>query len=148
MKKQQALNKLKDLESEIEKLKNIINEPEDLFDKISNYKDVCRELNEKEYTECDFSHIENKTDRLQILAFTKIKQLQRLFNGNWVAKFDGKQQNWYPYFTNSSDGLGLVFYSSYDYHYSGSDGRVAFFKDKKTSDFIGKTFTNIHREIK
>lgn len=147
MKKQQALNKLKDLESEIEKLKNIINEPEDLFGKISNYKDVCIELNEKEYAECDFSHIENKTDRLQILAITKMKQIQRLFNGNWVAKFDGRQQNWYPFFTGYGFGM-LQCGSFYITHCDHSSGQVAFFKDRKTSDFIGKTFTDIYREIK
>lgn len=146
MRKQQALDKLKDLESEIEKLKDIINQPEDLFSKIRNYSDVCKELNEEELTECHFNFIKNKSQRLQTLAFNKIKQIQRLFNGDWEAKFDGKQENWYPYFTG--DGVGMVFYGSYDYCYGYSGGQVAFFKNREISDFVGKTFIDIYREIK
>ena len=143
MKKQQALDKLKDLESEISKLKDIINQPEDLFSKIKNYFDVCKELNEKEITSFDFGSNINKKDLNKLINAAKIKQIERLFNGDWIPKFDGKQYNYYPYFTGI--GVGVVFYdSSYCY---GSLGQVAYYKDKKTSDFVGKMFIDIYREI-
>ncbi len=143
-KKEEALNKIKDLESEIEKLKIIINQPEDLFSKIKNYSDVCKELKEDEIKESDFKFL-HKNDRKKAINFAKVKQIERLFNGDWEVKFDSNQQNWFPYFT-SGGSSGLVFLSSGCYD-DCSYFEVGFFKDKKTSDFVGKTFIDIYREL-
>lgn len=129
MNKQEALAKYKDIESELLKLKKIIEAPEDLFSKIKNYSDVCRELGESE----------------QNCPYKKIKQIEKLFNGDWVKDWRNKNQpKYYPYFEYV--GSGLVFAGS---HYDGSYacGQVAFYQDKQTSDFIGKTFPSIYREI-
>ncbi len=141
--KQQALEKIQDLESEIAKLKVIINQPEDLFSKINNYSDVCKELKEDEVEESDFKFL-HKNDRKKAVSFAIIKQIERLFNGDWKIKFDGTQNNWYPYFNGSS--RGLVFSGSI-YYCSCYVDEVSFFKDKQTSDFVGKTFIDIYREL-
>lgn len=143
MNREKALSKFKDLELEMSKLKIIIEQPEDLFSKINNYSDVCKELNEQELTEKNYSFIKNKKDRLKQLAFGKLKQIERLFNGDWIAIFNGSQQNWYPYFTPAGGSLVFCF-SSYFSDYCGG---VGFFKDRKTSDFVGKGFIDIYREL-
>ena len=143
-KQEEALNKIKDLESEIEKLKVIINQPEDLFSKIKNYSDVCKELKEDEIKESDFKFL-HKDDRKKAISFAKVKQIERLFNIDWKVKFDGNQQNWFPYFALGGSG-GLVFSYS-DCYYDCCYCEVGFFKDRKTSDFVGKTFIDIYREL-
>lgn len=130
MNKQEALAKYKDVESELLKLKKIIEASETLFNKIKNYSDVCKELYEKEET----------------CPIKKIKQIERLFNSFWKKDWKNKnQEKWYPYFEYTSSG-GLVFYSS-SYCYFSTYGPVAFYKDKETSDFVGKTFLDIYKEI-
>lgn len=147
MKKEEANKKLKELEKEfnnkVSELRKIIEQPEDLFGKIKNYSDVCKELNEKEFTLDSLTSLPEYL-RIKTLAFLKIKQIEKLFNGDWKPKFDGKQYNYYPYFTGI--GLGMVFYGSYD-SCDFSYGQVTFYKDKETSNFVGKTFIDIYREL-
>lgn len=145
MKNKEALDKLKDLESELEKLKNIINQPEDLFNIVTDYSSVCKLLKEEELFENSYYFIKNDKARRRSLANGKIEQIQRLFNGDWLPKFDGNQYNYYPYFTGGNGGL-LGFVDSYYRCYYYVD-LVAFYKDKKTSNFIGKTFIDIYREL-
>lgn len=138
MTKQEALQKIKELEE-------FINQPEDLFSKIKNYSDICKELGEEELKESDFKFL-HKKDRKKALNQAIISQGARLFNGDWEARFDGKQKNWYPYFAIGS-GMVLGFDSSgciYSYCYGGFTG---YFKDQKTSDFVGKLLITNYREL-
>lgn len=136
MNKQEALQKIKELEE-------FINQSDNLFS-ITTYKEVCKKLKEKELTLKDYTFLpENR--RKKALAQGKIQQLEALFNGTWKAKLDGNQKNWYPYFIVGSGGV-LGFDDSY-YDYTYCDGFTGFFKDKETSDFIGKTFIDIYREL-
>ncbi len=129
MDKEEAKKQLKSLQKEVDKLTEIINKPGDLFSKIKNYSDVCSELGEDKET----------------CPYKKIKQIEKLFNGNWIKDFSGNQKNWYPYFEYKA-GLGLVFCGSDD-SYGYSYCVVAFYKDEKTSNFCGKTFQDIYNQL-
>lgn len=129
MNKAQALAKYKDIEAELLKLKYIIESPEDLFSEIRNYSDVCKKLGENEV----------------YCPYQQIKQIEKLFNGDWKKNWDNKNQSkYYPYFEQKSSGL--VFYYSYSC-YDDFSGQVAVYKDSKTSDFVGKTFIDIYKRL-
>jgi hypothetical protein len=103
---------------------------DDLFSKIKTYIDVCKELGEKPAKS----------------PYDKIKQIEKLFCGNWKKDFsNNNQRKWYPYFVWNNSG-GLVFDGSLCDH-SFFFGRVAYFPDEKTSNFVGRTFIDIYREL-
>lgn len=112
---------------------------------VTTYKEVCKRLGIKELTIKDFKQFEG--DALKMLSFHQIKNLERFFNGNWVA--DWKNQNqykYYPYFTLSSSG-GLVFTDSCCVSFR-FYGDVGYYLDSKTSDHIGKNFIDIYNNLK
>lgn len=128
--KEDAKKKIVQLKKEIDKLQAIVDKKDTLFDRIKTYKDVCKELKEKE----------------SICPYTKLKQIEKLFNGSWIKDWTNRnQQKWYPYFDFDSPG-GLVFYGS-DSRYCFSNGGVAFYKDRETSDYVGKTFINEYLDV-
>ena len=116
---------------------------EDIFT-ANTYSKVCTRLKEKEYTLRDFSSF-TKSDQPKLLAFAKIKQLERYFNQNWTVNWKNTNQYKYrPYF--ESRGSGLVFDGSIDCLWN-FNAAVGFFKDKETSDFVGKTFIDIYKDL-
>ncbi len=118
-------------------------ENEDLFS-ITTYSEVCKRLKIKELTIKDFKKFGE--DALKMLGFHKIKNLERLFNGNWVKDWKNQSQyKYYPYFTINSSG-GLVFFGSYA-GYVVCYGPVGYYKDSKTSDHIGKNFKDVYENI-
>lgn len=129
--------KIDDLESkfsdELDKLRKELKElpkTKDLFS-ITTYSEVCKELKEKEET----------------CPYKKVKQLEKLFNQGWIKDWINKDQyKYYPYFTINEFGR-LVFRGS-GYGYASFGGEVGFYKDKQTSDHIGKNFISIYEEIK
>ena len=117
-----------------------------IFDKIRSYSDVCKELKIKELLLSDFSFLP-VDQQLKTLNFHKLKNIEKLFNENWKVNWaDSNQTKWYPWFRYKKSLAGLGFIDSgcnYDYSY----GAVAFFKDEKTSNFIGKTFIDVYKGI-
>lgn len=129
MKKSEAQLQLISLQKEIDKLTKIINTPENLFEKIKTYKDVCLELEENEET----------------LPYLKIKQIEKLFSQGWKKDWSNKSQyKYFPIFELT--GSGWSYYCSH-YRYSVSNGEVAFYPDEKTSSFCGKTFIREYTEF-
>jgi hypothetical protein len=117
-----------------------------LFDKIRSYSDVCEELGEKELSLSDFDFLDIEY-RNKILNQSKLKQIEKLFNFDFKIDWSNHNQyKYYPYFEVSGSGLGLGFYGSY-YDGSGFGGLPAYFKDRETSDFVGKTFVDIYKEL-
>ena len=114
------------------KIEEVINKKSSIRDlfSITTYKEVCEELEENQ----------------EICPYRKIKQIEKLFNRGWIKDWSDKNQyKYYPYYTIDGSG-GLVF------NRSGCNcglftGQVAFYKDKETSDHIGKNFINIYKEI-
>lgn len=102
-----------------------------LIERIRYYEDVCRELGED----------------VKESPYDKIKQIEKLFYKGWVKDWSNvNQYKYYPYFVFSSSIGGLVFGDS------GSDldlcgGQVAYFPTREISDFVGKTFVDIYREL-
>lgn len=115
---------------------------ENLFD-VTTYSEVCKRLNEKEYNIKDFEQFGILTNRL--FNITKILQIAKFFNGDWVSKFDGVQYNYYPWFTDG--GGGFIFCGS-GYADSFFCSMVAYYKDSKTSDHVGKHFIDIYKELR
>ena len=109
--------------------KDYVQETQNLFDKIKNYSDVCKELNEREESD----------------PIKKIKQIAKLFNGDWRVNFNGSQRNWYPYFHYSGGGCRFDGSGCRDVRFY---GMVSYYKDEKTSNFVGKTFSDVYMELK
>ena len=131
--KKEINSKINKLEKELSQLKELVNKDEivDLF-KIDKYSEVCKQLKIVEKTESNF-------DTLKEFRYHQIQNIAKLFNGNSTNNI------YYPYFTKN--GSGLVFCrSSYvvGYYY----GQVAYYKNRITSDYIGKTFINIYNDLK
>lgn len=112
---------------------------------VTTYKEVCKRLKIKELSIKDFAQFGE--DALKQLAFHQIKNLERFFNGDWIADWKNQSQyKYYPYFTLNSSG-GLVFLGS-DCVYFYFLGRVGYYKDPKTSDHVGKNFKDIYENLK
>lgn len=115
-----------------------------LFDKVRNYSDVCYYLNVKELTIESFNFL-SEEEAIKQLAFHQIKNIEKLFNDGWTVSIeDNNQYKYFPYFTLLS--CGLVFSDS-GHGSSFWAGSVGVYKDSKTSDFIGKTFIDIYKNI-
>lgn len=144
--RQEALERIAICEEEMAKLKKIIKEPIDYIkEKVNSYSEVCKLLNEKEYTLSDFNWLPEYL-RKKMLVTTKINQIAKLFNGDWKLEIlDSNQEKWFPYFDIKA-GVGLVFYGS-SYGYYASVGQVVYLRDKRTSDYIGNSFIEIYREF-
>ena len=115
--------------------------PKDLFS-IKSYSELCAYAGIKELTEEDFSQFDNPK---QMLAFHQIKNIEKVYNEGWKPDFnDAEQKKYYPYF--ELKGGRWSFYGSY-YSFVNFCGFVGLYKDKKTSDFVGKTFINIYIKV-
>lgn len=117
---------------------------DDLFS-IKTYTEVCKKLKIKELTEKDFSFLPKEQIKKQ-LSLHKIQNISKLYNGDWEPNWnDINQYKYYPYFEYKQVG-GFGFYSSHVY-YSSSPGSVTYFKDKQTSDYVGKILIDIYNEF-
>ncbi len=117
--------------------------PENLF-AFDTYSKVCKKLGEEELTINDFKFL-HEDDRAKILAKAQIAQLERFFNQGWVPNWkDQSESKYYPYFEYKA-GHGWVF-DAYYFHCYYSYGEVAFYKDAKTAEFVGKTFLSIYKQ--
>jgi hypothetical protein len=146
MDKKQALKELKELKDRADKLEAIINAPESLIGSITTYKQVCKALDNAELTLSDFSFLPTE-DRKKTLAFHKLQQIAKLFNGDWKPDWkNSNQYKYYPYFNVASGGLGFCA-SGFDFSFSFCNSFVVYFKDKETSDYVGKTFLSIYKDF-
>jgi len=116
-----------------------------LFDKIKNYSDVCKDLGEDELKLSDFNFL-SKDYRKKAFNQAKLQQIQKLFNGDWKLDWsDTTQYKWFPYFEIKVSG-GIGFYVTY-FHSSHFGDAPAYFKYEETSNFVGKLFIDIYKEL-
>ncbi len=102
----------------------------DIFE-YDTYSKVCKALKEKEQT----------------IPYLRIKQIEKLFNRGWKPNWkDTNEYKYYPYFTVGSGG-GLVCNFCYC-RFNVYSGEVAFYKDKETAIFVGKTFINEYKSFR
>lgn len=137
MNKQEAKQQLNNLQKEVDRLKEIINKSDDLFS-ITTYKEVCEKLGEKQITNCDFGNLPY-CDVNKLVAFARIKQLERLYNENWEAKFNDKQYNYYHWF-KKLNGSWRCYLAGCNCSDSGCCAGL--FKNEKIAKYIGQTFLN------
>jgi hypothetical protein len=142
-----AYQMLKFDKSNIIKNKKKLLDEIDLFDKIKNYSDVCFELDIDELTIDSFNFITDEKDRLKIFRFYQIKQIEKVFNQNWIIDWSNTNQyKYYPWFKLSSSS-GLVGFAGSAYDHAGSCAGVGFFKNSEISNYVGKTFIDIYTDI-
>ena len=114
---------------------------EELIETVKTYKDVCLELNEKEYSLNDFLFLPEKY-RIKHLTTIQLQQISRLFNGDWVINWTNTEQyKHFPYFQKS--GSGWRFSGSLCY-YDTTDGSVVYYQTSKIATFVGKQFLKIY----
>lgn len=140
--KKELEKQAENLQKELDKLKLEIQKCDeiDVF-KITTYKEVCKALGESEFTLKDFKFI-NVSENLskKLLATARIEQLERLYNKDWKKDYNNKNQYkyrpWFEFVNNnwrfgdSGDGCWCDF------------AVIGVFKNKATSDHVGKTFLN------
>lgn len=142
MNNQEALKKINTLEKELSEHKDIVNKTDNLFNIIKTYDDVCRALGENKITIDNFNNINDIILLSKLVAFARLKQIERLFNDNWKINWnDFKQKKYYCWFEKKNSGW--VFGGCSDCYFIFSYGQVAYFKDKETCNYVGNTFKDI-----
>lgn len=85
------------------------------------------------------------TREIRLNAFSKIELIKEVVNQGWIEDWNNNNEyKYYPWF--NFDSGGFRFYGSYS-GYSGFDSGLAFYKTKKISDFVGKTFLKEYKEF-
>ena len=83
------------------------------------------------------------------IAYKQAKLIAKVLRGEWEPDWNnGNQQKWYPYFEWSS-GSGFGFSRSF-YLFTYADSSVCSrlcFPTRELSDYFGKQFIEIHREL-
>lgn len=70
---------------------------------IKNYSEVCQKLHIRELTIEDFQVYRDHSKKF--FAFFRLKVIEKLFNGNWVADWNNSNQTkYYPYFYRDGSG--------------------------------------------
>lgn len=125
-----AVTMIRNIDKVSKEEKKLLNKVK-LIDRIRYYEDVCKELNEP----------------IKESPYDKIKQIEKLFCKGWIKDWsDSSQYKYYPYFIYSGSIGGLVFHVSY-YGADYCGGVVAYYPSREISDFVGKTFVDIYREL-
>jgi hypothetical protein len=116
---------------------------------VTTYKEVCKRINEpmievaSHYGALDDTSVNQK----KLVAWLKIQQLKKFFNGDWKENFnDINQQKWFPYFSKvDGDSRGFEGSACRNRSYPSV---AAYYKDEATSNHIGKTeeFADIYKD--
>lgn len=117
----------------------------DVFYRIRNYSDICKELNIEELTIEHFKFLPLEQQRRQ-LAYHKLCNISKVFNGNWIPDFkNSSQYKYFPYFTKNKNGSWSVISSSAAYYFGYSLlGFGLYFKDEKTALHVVNLFLEIY----
>lgn len=112
---------------------------------IKDYADVHIALERELLREDDFRFLPEDQIK-KMLAFHKIKNIEKLLNGNWKADFnDSSQRKWYPYFEKVSGEAWRL--HCCDFRYFSSDGQVAFYETEEKARFVGTKFLDIYIDL-
>lgn len=119
----------------------------DLFS-ITTYEEVCKALNERQIENDSFdstNQILNKSVIKRLIATYKLEQIERLFNQNWKKDWNNQNQyKYYPYFKKELGGWVFCLVTDGSVR---SLAAVAYYKDRQTAEYVGKTFINIYKDI-
>lgn len=104
----------------------------------TTYSEVCKRLNEKELQMSDFGFTCN-ADTKKILAFVKIKQLERYFNQKWIPDWSNFSEYKYYLLYEFKNG-GWVFGGVL--RACSSFAEVGFYKTEKIAKHIQTYFNS------
>jgi len=131
-------------EAQLKVFKSIFKEykKEDVFS-VKTYSQVCKKLGIKELTIKDFREFGENSKKM--FNFYKIKNVEKFFNGTWVADWNNTSQyKYYPYWYKNSSGWSLHAADGGSYGYFGS---VGYYKDNKTALHVGEHFKDVYFEL-
>jgi hypothetical protein len=111
------------------------------YTEIKTFEDACDELG------IDPDDVYNKKDLPDEIAFKKLKVIAKAINNGWVPNWNDKNQyKWFPYFNLSS---GFCFSHSTcrcTITYTSVGSRLCF-ETKEQSDYVGKQFDDLYKEL-
>ena len=107
-----------------------------IFDRIKDYNDVCKELNIDELTTKDFKFLP-ADQRQKQLAYHKLLNIKKLLD-------TGKKTHllWFPLFDLSRKNIKFL-YSSWEHNTSARSHMR--FHDKEVCKFVGRVFSDIYQ---
>lgn len=138
-------NKPVEIELTDEQVKFVTKKSTKITDRVKTFQDA---LNELGIDEDDFNESCEDLD-VDEIAYRKLKIISKVLNGGWKPDY-GNSNEWkyYPYFLyNKNSGFGFTA--------SGADRELAFgasgarlvLKSKELSDYSGKQFEDIWKDI-
>lgn len=102
-----------------------------LKDRIKTIEDVMFELNLKLEDVLLFKEPKSKQERY-LNACVLIPLITKVFNGGWIEKFDGSQNNHFPYFEKNRSGSGWVLHGVHGWSPFCYVSGGFYYKDEKT----------------
>ena len=127
-----------------EQLQEIANQTQQDIFTATTYSEVCKRLNEKELQLSDFGFT-NNSDTRKILAFARIKQLERYFNQGWLPNWSNSSEYKYYLWYEFKNG-GWVF-DGVCYRFYCSVTEVGFYKTEKIAKHIQIYFNSEYLNV-
>lgn len=121
-----------------------INIKKSITEKVKSFDDVLNIAGLTIEEVIPYKNPKNKKQKFQN-GVAKIQLLAVVLNEGWVAKFDGSQYNYYPYFQYKTS-VGWVYYY-YSYDFAVGHGVVAYFKTDEIAKYAGTNFLEIYKEV-
>jgi hypothetical protein len=136
----EANDKQKKLIKKYFKLENL-----DVLSKIKDFKDILKLSNK---TLKDILPYQKPTteNQVKINALAKIQLIEEIVNEGWTPNWSNSNEYKYYIWFEFKKSVGWVVYGSYDFC-SDCYGGVSFYKNKKVSDFVSKTFLKEYKEF-
>lgn len=142
--KKEALERLASLEKETKMLREIIETPINVMERIKTFEDACNILGETHNIKILLSYNGINQELLAAQAFLKLTIIARALNEGWKPDWtNSSEYKYYPWFDMSS-GSGLAYF---DYVYWASRtfaGSRLCFKSKELAEYAGKQFADIY----
>ncbi len=136
MDKEEAKKQLTKLEAEVAKLRNIIDSPQKITDRVKDYGDILKIAGVRESDDeveiKGFNSSENKV----VKSLVKKMRIAKVYNEGWLPRHN--EQRWYPYYNVSS---GFVFHNTAcggTNANTSSASRLCFRTDELTRDYARK----------
>jgi hypothetical protein len=138
--KNEALKRLTSLENEAKELRNIINAPVKITDRIKTFSDVLAVAGRKKE---EFEEMPGET--ADECAYRKLKLIAEVYNeGEVLDSMNTNQYKYYPYFKIVPSGFGLSYFNYDGWTSYSSVGVRLCFKSSELAIDAGKKFTDIY----
>lgn len=143
MEKQEALNRLKSIEQETEKLRKIIEDadkPKNIMDRIKTYEDACNVLG------LGCHKVWSDYDSVDEIAYKKLKVIIKVLNEGWIPDWkNSNEYKYYPWFEmTKKPGSGFLSSDSDGWRSLSSVSSRLAFKSRELALYAGKQFEKIY----